>query len=146
MRPLTAAFELRRRRACLGNEFFDRSEALRRSKRADIGIAFEWRSDLELSRQPDETRREVVELALVDEKPRRRHAHLPCIAEFHRNRDLRGLYGIAVRAHDHRRVAAEFHRHSLQRIRTLPEELLADVDRACERYFPHGTRLHHGNI
>src|SRR5215217_1327790 len=100
MRPLTAAFELRPRRACLGHEIFDRSEALCRSKRADIRIGFEWRSDLELFRQSDEMRREVLELALMDEKPRRRHAHLPCIAEFHRNRDLRGLYGIAVRAHD----------------------------------------------
>jgi hypothetical protein len=39
MRPLTAAFELRARAACLGDEIFDRPEAPCRSKRADIGIA-----------------------------------------------------------------------------------------------------------
>ena len=80
----------------------------------------------------DQRRGEFVLDALVHQEARRRDADLAGVAELGAAGGLDGQRDVGVLGHDHRRVAAQFHRHALHVLAGQRGQLLAHRRRAGE--------------
>jgi hypothetical protein len=75
--------------------------------------------------------------------PVRTDTGLARVAELRHHRPLDRLVEIGIVEHDERRVAAQFHRHFLNSISALPDQLLAHLGGAGEGHLAHHRALHH---
>ena len=95
-------------------------------QRAQRGAAFQAVADLGALGHRDECVDEGLAHVVVHQEARRRDAHLAGVAQLGAAGHLGGLGDVGVGRDDHRRVAAELHRHALHVLAGQRGELLAD--------------------
>ena len=110
----------------------DRVGAAAVGERAHLHAVLEAVADLHLGGALGEALDERVVDAALDVEAGRRDAHLAGVPELLRHDHVERLFEVAIVEDQHRRVAAELHRHAGHAVGAQAHQMLADVGRAGE--------------